>query len=122
MVSPVTTAITSYNDGKTRIKEAKIVAEVAKYNAEAKRWEQAASIEGDWDQQALRQSQYSWKDEWLTIIITMPFVFLFFPFSQDYVVKGFQYMSEAPFWYQTIFMGIVAASFGLRWWFTKKKL
>lgn len=122
LISPVTETIKGYNDGKIKIKEAQIMAKVAKYEAEARRWEKTADIEGDWDTEALRQSQYSWKDEWLTIIITFPFVFLFFPFSQEYVMKGFEYMDKAPLWYQTIFMGIVAASFGLRWLFRKKNL
>jgi len=122
IVSPVTSTLTSWNDGRVEIKKAKIGAEIAKYEAAADRWRLTAKSESDWDLEAQRQSQYSWKDEWLTIIITLPFVFLFFPFSQDAVLTGFEYMDKAPFWYQTIFMGIVAASFGLRWWFTKKKL
>lgn len=112
--------VKSWNEGRVRIKEAKINAKVAKYEAEGKRYEMALSAETNWDLEALRQSQFSWKDEWFTVLLSAPFVGAFIPKVQDYVITGFNYISQTPDWYQWSFLGAVCASFGLRWWFSKK--
>ena len=41
----------------------------------------------------------------------------FIPGSQDYVLTGWEYVQQAPDWYQYSFMGAVAASLGIRWAF-----
>lgn len=115
-------AFSSYREGKTKIKEAKVGLAIAKINAEAKRYEKLVDVEADWDKEALRQSQFSWKDEFLTIIFFAPFIGAFIPGVQNYVLKGFEYLDKVPEWYIVCILGIVAATFGLRWWFTKKKL
>lgn len=120
LISPVAEGVKEWQRGKREIKKAKIAAEVAKYQAQEKRWLALAEVEADWDMEAMRQAQYSWKDEWITIIITLPFVGAFIPEVQDFVLKGFEYLQRVPAWYMVIFMGIVAASFGLRWWFNKQ--
>lgn len=113
--------IKGWNDGRVRIKEAKINAEVARYNAQAEIAKQVQQQEGDWDIEALKASQNSWKDEWLTLLLSFPFIGAFIPVVQDYVLIGFKYLDSTPGWYQMSFLGIVAASFGLRWWFKAKK-
>lgn len=98
--------------------EGKVKVAIAQAEAQAK----VATAERDWDTEALRQSQYSWKDEYLTIILSAPFVGSFFPVVQDHVEKGWEYVAGAPIWYQVAFLGTVAASFGLRWWFTRTNM
>ena len=120
VVKPITGAISSHNEGKTRIKAAKIGAEVAKYEAQAARWKQAASSESSWDMKALEQSQYSWKDEVIMIIWLIPFIMLFIPYLQPYAVKGFAALSDVPYGYWLVVFGIVAQAFGLRWLFKGK--
>ncbi len=121
-IGAIADAFTSYREGRTKVKEAKIRRDVAKFDAEAKRYEKLIDVEADWDKEALRQSQFSWKDEFLTIVFFAPFVGAFIPKVQDYVLTGFQYLGKVPEWYIVCILGIVAATFGLRWWFTKKKL
>lgn len=122
LLSPIAEGFKSWNDGRVKIKEAKINAEVARYNAQAKVAEMVQQQEGDWDIEALRQSQYSWKDEWFTIILSLPFIGAFIPKVQDYVIVGFNYLNETPDWYRLAFLGAVCASFGLRWWFKRKNV
>ena len=90
----------------------------AKYTAEAKRFEMQAQAEADWDQEALRQAQYSWKDELITLIIFAPLVVAWFDSKK--AMAWVDFVSEMPVWYQIIMSGIVAASFGLRWLFKNK--
>ncbi|WP_461209932.1 hypothetical protein [Desulfocurvus sp. DL9XJH121] len=69
----------------------------------------------DWDQEALRQSQFSWKDEYLLILFTLPVICAFIPGLAGYVERGFEVISGMPVWYRWCLLGMVAAAFGLRW-------
>lgn len=90
----------------------------AKYKAQEAREMALAQIEADWDIEALRQAQYSWKDELITIIIFAPLVVAWFDESKAKAWVAF--VGAMPVWYQIIMAGIVAASFGLRWFFKSK--
>lgn len=94
---------------KARIAEAKLEAEITKIS-------QQANIEADYDLEALRQTQYSWKDEVALVVILAPFVGSFLPWTQDYVAKGWEHLSDhAPDWYTYAFLGAIGASMGIRW-------
>ena len=76
---------------------------------------QGQKIEADWDINAQNQMQSSWKDEYLLFLLTLPIIGSFIPTVQDYVIIGWGHVSKAPEWYVISFLGIVAATFGLRW-------
>jgi len=56
----------------------------------------------------------SWKDEWLTILFSIPLILAFIPGMEDIVRNGFQQLEQMPEWYQYSLGVIVAASFGVR--------
>ena len=120
IISGITGAFTSWNDGRKKIKEAKIKADIAKWQAKEARYLYEAKVEGDWDKEALKQSQYSWKDEFITVLWFIPLIMLFVPYTQEYAIKGFKALEEVPYGYWLVVFGIVAASFGLRWLFSNK--
>jgi len=120
LLEPVTGLVKSWNDGRVQIKKAKISVQLARFKAEEARWMSANESETNWDLEALRASKTSWKDEYLTIVFTLPFIASFIPDIQDQVAKGWTYIAAAPEWYQMSLIGIVCASFGLRWMFNKK--
>lgn len=74
----------------------------------------------DYDTTAMDGTKYSWKDEYLVIILSLPFIGSFIPKIQDYVSVGWEYVAKAPDWYQWCFYGAIIATFGLRWMFNKK--
>lgn len=74
--------------------------------------------ESDWDLEAMRQAQYSWKDELITFIWFSPLVVAWFDPSLALAWVGF--VTQLPFWYQVGMFGIMAASFGLRWYFKQQ--
>jgi len=120
VVKPIAGVVKSRQEGKIRIKAAKIDAEVAKYKAQENRWLREKDAESSWDNKALEQSQYSWKDEFIMLIWLTPFIMLFIPWLQPYAVKGFTALSNVPYGYWLVIFGIVAQSFGLRWLFKGK--
>jgi len=119
LASPLTTWLEGRAKRQVLKEEGKIRLEEAKVRGAELRAERAASAEANYDLEAMRQMQYSWKDEYLLIILSLPFLASFIPVVQDYVITGWGYISQAPDWYQWSFLGVIAATFGLRWLFSK---
>ncbi len=61
----------------------------------------------------VRQQEHSIKDEILTVKISLIFLFLFLPFSQPYMEKGFEILKSAPqeFWWAILI--VYSGSFGM---------
>ena len=70
----------------------------------------------DWERIMAQGSQTSWKDEWLTILFSIPLCLSFLPFqwAEGAVQNGFAALESMPDWYQYTLGVIVAASFGVR--------
>ena len=86
----------------------------AKAEAEASVMKTAAQSQADWERIMAMNSGNSWKDEWLTLLFSVPMILCFFPQTVDYVHAGFAALEEMPGWYQYTLSVIVAASFGVR--------
>ena len=98
IISGVTSLASSYMDNRKVKAEHKSKIEQARLNAEINRIEKAAQSDQDYDIEALRQTRYSWKDEYVLVILTLPFIGSFIPSIQDYVLKGWEYINKAPEW------------------------
>ncbi len=83
-------------------------------NAQARIEEKHIDHEMDWDLVQARQSQFSWKDEFWTIVLSIPLVMCFIPGLEQYAVKGFENLERVPEWY-IIAVGVaIASAFGFR--------
>jgi hypothetical protein len=107
--------------GKQAVAVARIKAEIARIQGEGER-------DLSYDLMALENQKTSWKDEYITLVFTFPFVISFLSpfidaaFKTDIaprVADAWQTVGLAPDWYQWVMIGIVAATFGLRWLFRK---
>lgn len=86
----------------------------AKADAQATVMVKAAESDANWEAIMADNSGHSWKDEWLTILFSIPMVLAFFPVMVDDVQAGFAVLDSMPSWYQYTLSVIVAASFGVR--------
>lgn len=91
-------------------------ADSAKATAEAKATalKTAAQSTADWERIMAEASKNSWKDEWLTIVFSIPLIFVFIPDMVPHIQAGFDALSTLPAWYHEILMVIVLASFGVK--------
>jgi len=76
--------------------------------------ETAQVAEIEWDKLAVGGMAGSWKDEWLTILFSIPLFLCFIPGAYRYVQEGFEALQRTPEWYQMSIGVIVASSFGYR--------
>ena len=103
LVSPVTNAITKINDNKT---------EIAKRNIE--RIVKADDKLSEWQSIQAENSRHSWKDEFWTLILSIPLVLCFFPEFVPMVKAGFSALEQMPSFYQYWLGVAILASFGVR--------
>jgi|TARA_B100000287_G_scaffold258319_1_gene242890 hypothetical protein len=88
---------------------------VAANKAEAQIRLKEATGDIDWDLAAIRATQSSWKDEWVTVLFSIPLVLSFCgEWGRVIVANGFEALSGMPQWYQVSLGAVVAASLGTK--------
>jgi len=100
--------------GVIEAKKAKAKQKLVKIEAETELLEKQIKGEIDWDVEAIKGSKESWKDEYLTILFSIPLLLCFLPFTVEYVERGFAALAMTPDWYKYTLGVIVSASFGIK--------
>lgn len=108
MWSLVAEGVISLVKGWFQVRKSKQEAEIA-YNARAQ------EHEANYDVKAMEAARFSWKDEFITVIWFSPLVVAWF--DADRAMAWVTFVTELPYWWQFGGFGIIAASFGLRWYF-----
>lgn len=107
--------------GKTYI-EGKQKKAQAKADAEAAVMIKAANGEVEWENIQAKNSGESWKDEYLTIILTIPAIMCFFEGGPEIVNAGFEALNKMPEYYRHFLYIVVTASFGIKGYKTVQKM
>ena len=114
LIGPIADLAGTWLNGKVEKSKAETGAKVARAKTEATIMEKKATGELDWDLEMAKGSRSSWKDEWLTILFSIPLILAFVPGMEEVVANGFAQLQAMPTWYQYSLGVIVAASFGVR--------
>ena len=115
LIGPVANLAGTWLQGKAEEKKAITGTKVAKAKAEATIMEKKATGEIDWDLKMADASASSWKDEWLTILFSVPLVLAFCgEWGREIVSAGFTALDTMPEYYRYTLGIIVSASFGTR--------
>ncbi len=97
-------------------KKAKLDSDVkiieAQTQAKITRLETGQKADIAWENLSITNS--GWKDEWFTVVLSIPAILCFIPGMADYVYAGFQALGVTPEWYQWAFGVAVASSFGYK--------
>lgn len=76
--------------------------------------------DADWESKMADASSNSWKDEWFTVILSIPLILIGYAVTVDDVTiidrvkAGFQALEELPEFYQYLLFMAVSASFGIK--------
>jgi len=93
-------------DTELRLNEAKTEAMIQRMQTQ-----QAADI--SWENLSIQNN--GWRDEWFTLLLSVPVVLCFIPGGDVYVQAGFEALdTSTPDWFQYSFLVAVASSFGYR--------
>lgn len=105
--------------------EAKMKLEIAKFESKARIEEAKATAiinlaanaqehEQEWEQIMARNSDKSWKDEYMLLLFSVPLVLSFIPGGKELVTDGFRALEGVPDWYIQIVLAGAAVSYGIR--------
>mgnify|MGYP000309588547 CR=1 FL=1 len=116
LITGVVTLISKFFERKQVEAEGRI--DIAKAETQAKVRRVLSEQEADqkWDEAQAEGSKDSWKDEFWTILLSIPLVMLFWPDPEinQIAASGFTRMDAAPDWYVGAVMLAIAAAFGYR--------
>ena len=73
-IGPISSLVGTWLNGKVETKAAEVKVKVARAEAEAQIMVSRATSEADWEKIMAQGSQDSWKDEWLTILFSIPLI------------------------------------------------
>ena len=89
-------------------------------DAQLKHAEKMSTGQLEYSGKLLEARQSDWKDEFILVLLSLPIVMLSIavysddPAAMDKMKLFFEYFSDLPFWYQTIFVGVIASVYGLK--------
>jgi len=81
---------------------------------------QTIQNDADWENKMASATEKSWKDEWFSILLSLPLIGVAYsvvvddPSIIDRVNEGFAALNQLPEWYQYLLFIAVSASFGLK--------
>jgi len=111
------TVVDYYKEKKKLEQEVELEKLRGKAEWERQKTMRASESEGrdaDWELESIRNS--GWKDEWVLILLSIPLIFVFIPWTQPTVLEGFAALETTPDWYRWLIMIIFTAIFGIRVW------
>jgi len=112
-----------WQERKTIKAQGKVDIEKAVVEGKIKRAHDIATGEIEYDLIAADGMKHSWKDEFFTLLLSLPVIMCFIPYAplQEQVRVGFEILkAHTPEWYQYCFIGAIVASFGLKTWMGSK--
>lgn len=115
LIGPVTNLAGAWLKGKADKQAADTNLKLVEAEAKATIMKSAATSEADWEKVMAQGSQNSWKDEWLTILFSIPLILAFCgDWGRGIVAAGFTALESMPDYYQYTLGVIVSASFAVR--------
>ena len=111
--TPIVELAKVWMGGKVAVRQAKAEVALETTRAKALVMKRVADGELEWNQTMAEASNNSWKDEWLTILVSIPLV-LAFTGNEDVVTRGFTALESMPDFYKTAVAVVFAASFGVQ--------
>lgn len=99
---------------KQDLKLAKLQGKISIATAKAERKAAEQTHTHTWETMYVKMQQNSYKDEIVLAVFLWPFVGVFIPVVQDYVLTGFDYLKQVPPWWVGLAVAISLAIYGIR--------
>jgi hypothetical protein len=96
LIKPLLGVASEVVGGVIETRKAKAEQKLTKIKAETELMSKQIKGEIDWDVEAIKGSKESWKDEYLTILFSIPLLLCFLPFTVEYVERGFAALAMTP--------------------------
>lgn len=114
VTGPVADAIVRWREVKGQERLRKLELKEAVHKRQIELISQGLAADATWELAQIKNS--GWKDEFTLLTISIPMVLCFIPYTQPYVVAGFEALQDTPAWYQLMLVAIYFATYGIRYW------
>jgi hypothetical protein len=112
VASPLTDIARGWQQRKTVKLESDLAIAGAKTTAQIKKIETGQMADIAWEKTSLDQS--GWKDEYWTIVLSLPMIMCFIPGLVTYVEQGFAALQGTPLWYRYVVGIAIGSAFGVK--------
>ena len=112
VASPIGQIVTGWQKRKTVKLEGELAVSKAKTDAHIEKIRTGQASDIAWEKTSLDQS--GWKDEYWTIVLSIPMIMCFIPGFVDYVEAGFNALQSTPEWYRYSVGVAIGSAFGVR--------
>ena len=112
VASPVTDMVKGWQQRKTVKLEGDLAISKAKTDANIKKIATGQIADIAWEKTSLEQS--GWKDEYWTIVLSIPMIMCFIPGLVTYVERGFMALQQTPLWYRYVVGLAIGSAFGVK--------
>ena len=102
------------SQAKSNLKKAEIEAKTSVAKAVAEGKLEVDKLNSQWENKAVDQLSGSLKDEFITLVILLPAILVFVPYTQPFVRLGFDILGTLPDWYINLIYITVCAGLGLK--------
>ena len=115
LIGPIAELAGGWLNAKTQGQQANAKLKLTEAEAKAKILVSKETSIQDWERIMAQGSRSSWKDEWLTILFSIPLILAFCgEWGRGVVAEGFNALEQMPSYYQYTLGVIVSASFAVR--------
>ena len=115
LIGPIAELAGGWLNAKTQAQQANAKLKLTEAEARAKILVSKETSIQDWERIMAQGSRSSWKDEWLTILFSIPLILAFCgEWGRGVVAEGFTALEQMPSYYQYTLGVIVSASFAVR--------
>jgi hypothetical protein len=115
LIGPIANLAGGWLQGKADKQAADAKLKLTEAEAKAKILLSKETSVADWERIMAENSGTSWKDEWLTILFSIPLILAFCgDWGREMVANGFAALEAMPAYYQYTLGVIVSASFAVR--------
>lgn len=112
VAAPIAQVVTGWQARKTVKLEGDLAVAKAVTDARIEKVKIGQAADIAWEKTSLDQS--GWKDEYWTIILSIPMVMCFIPGLVIYVERGFMVLQETPEWYRYVIGVAIGSAFGVK--------
>lgn len=89
-------------------------AKIKKAESAAQRLQSADDKLAEWEKIQAENGRHSWRDEYWTVILSIPCILVFFPDMVPHIKSGFAALEDMPEFYQYWLGVAILTSFGVR--------
>ena len=115
ILGPIAELAGGWLNAKTQAQQANAKLKLTEAETKSKILLSKETSVADWERIMAQGSRSSWKDEWLTILFSIPLILAFCgEWGRGVVAEGFAALEQMPSYYQYTLGVIVSASFAVR--------